>query len=196
MTFRPSRFSSALFRLGASLASLLLFSAPAFAGEAPPSGPAAALFRWLNFAIIFAVVAWLMVRKAGPAFRAHAEGIADSIADSRRAREAAEEHQHEAERKLATLDAEIARLRQAALEDASAEELRLRSLAGRETDRIRKAAQDEIHAAQRASHLELKRIAARLAVLRAGEILHNHLTKEADAGLFRSFLAGLDHGAR
>jgi F0F1-type ATP synthase membrane subunit b/b' len=183
-------------RLGAFVAWVLVLCAPTVAAEeSRASTPETQVFRWVNFAIVFGGVAWLLIRKAGPAFRANSESIADAIADSRVLREAAEHERQEAERKLATLDAEIARMRQAALDDAVAEAQRLRTLAALEAERIQKSAQDEIRAAERASRLELKRIAARLSIARAEALLDSRLTPETDSNLFLSFLAGLKGGA-
>src|SRR5580658_7736456 len=196
MTRAARVFAALSLRLGAFLAWFLVSCVPAFAAEeSPASTPQAEVFRWVNFAIIFAVVAWLLIRKAGPAFRAHSESIADSIMDSRMLREAAERQRREAEQKLATLDTEIARMRQSALDDAAVEAQRLRTLATREIERIQKSAQDEIRAAERASRLELKRIAARISIARAEALLRAQLTPQADSNLFRSFLAGLNGGA-
>jgi F-type H+-transporting ATPase subunit b len=194
---RAARVFAALsLDLGAFLAWFLVFCAPAFAAEeSPASTPETEVFRWVNFAIIFGVVAWLLIRKAAPAFRAHSESIADSIMDSRMLREAAERQRQEAEQKLATLDTEIARMRQSALDDAAVEAQRLRTLATREIERIQKSAQDEIRAAERASRLELKRIAARISIARAEALLRAQLTPQADSNLFHSFLAGLSGGA-
>jgi F0F1-type ATP synthase membrane subunit b/b' len=196
MTCAARLFATLCLRLGAFLGWLLVFSIPAFANDEPSaSTPEREVFRWVNFAIVFGGAAWLLIRKAGPAFRSHSESIADAIADSRVLREAAEHQRQEAERKLAMLDAEIARMRQSALEDGAAEAHRLRSLAAREIERIQKSAQDEIRAAERASRLELKRVAARLSIARAEALLRVQLTPQADSNLFRSFLAGLNGGA-
>jgi F0F1-type ATP synthase membrane subunit b/b' len=150
------------------------------------------LFRWLNFAIVFAGIGYAAVKWGGPYFRAHAEDISRKIAEGARAREAAERQRKEIEEKLAGLDDEIKRLRAEAKRDAEAEAKRLRDVARAEAEKIEHAAQMEIEAAGRAAHLELKALAARLAVERAEAMLRKEITPQAEAGLFQTFVAGLE----
>jgi F0F1-type ATP synthase membrane subunit b/b' len=150
------------------------------------------IFRWLNFAIVFAGIAYAAVKWGGPYFRAHAEEISRKIAEGARAREAAERQRKEIEEKLAGLDDEIKRLRAEAKRDAEAEAKRLRDVARAEAEKIEHAALMEIEAAGRAAHLELKALAARLAVERAEVMLRKEMTPQAEAGLFQTFVAELE----
>ncbi|HXW56989.1 MAG TPA: ATP synthase F0 subunit B [Candidatus Cybelea sp.] len=153
------------------------------------------LFRWLNFAIVIGLVAYYVVKKGGPYFRRHADEIAAKIAEGARAREAAEQRRREMEAKLAGLEQEIAQMRAEAKRDAEAEAQRLRAMARAEADRIEQTAQAEIAAAERAGHLELKALAARLALERAEALLERELTAETDGDLFRIFVRELGGSA-
>ena len=93
------------------------------------------------------------------------------------------------------IDAEVSRLRAEAKKSMEAEAVRLRALARREAEIIERAAQAEIAAAQRAASLELKSLAARLAVERAQAVLAREITPEAQAVLFNSFVLELERGA-
>src|SRR6202050_49138 len=69
------------------------------------------VFRWLNFAIVFGVIAFVAVKWGGPYFRAKAEETAGKIAEGARAREAANRQREEIRKKLAGLEEEGKRLR-------------------------------------------------------------------------------------
>ena len=178
------------------LALFLLLAMPAVAqeGESPVDSPTGQVFRWLNFAIVFAGLVWAF-RKAGPFFRKRAEEISARIAEGARAREAAEEQRREVAAKLAGLEKEVGVMREDARRAAQAEAERLREVVKSEAVTIERAAQAEIVAAERAARLELKMLAARLAVERAEALLRQELTPAAEAALVRNFVAGLERSA-
>jgi len=182
----------------ASLALFFLLATPALAqqGESSPAdSPTGQVFRWLNFAIVFALIVYAF-RKAGPFFRSRAEEISRKIAEGARAREAAEKQRREVQEKLAGIEKEVAAMRADARRGAQAEAVRLQELMGTEAETIERAAQAEIAAAERAARLELKGIAARLAVARAEVLLRQELTPQADAALFGHFVAELEGSAK
>jgi F-type H+-transporting ATPase subunit b len=162
-------------------------------GEASPvDSPTGWVFRWLNFAIVFGVVAYFAVKKGGPYFRRQAEEISRKIAEGTRAREAAERQRQEVQAKLANIENEIAGMRAEAKRDAEAEAQRLRALGREEAEKIERAAQAEIAAAERAARMELKVFAARLAVERAEAQLRQELTPKSEAALFQAFVQELE----
>jgi F-type H+-transporting ATPase subunit b len=154
--------------------------------------PTGYVFRWLNFAIVFCVIAYAAKKWGGPYFRAQAEEIAQKITECARAREAAERQKKEIEQKLAGLDGEIKRIREEGKRDQQAEAKRLHDLARSEAEKIEQAAQMEIEAAGRAANQELKARAARLAIERAEAMLQKEMTPQAEAGLFRTFVAEME----
>ena len=161
--------------------------------ETPPAEtPTGYIFRWLNFAIVFGAIAYAAKKWGGPYFRGHAEEIAQKIAEGARAREAAERQKKEIEQKLAGLDDEIKRMREEGKRDQQAEAKRLHDLARSEAEKIERAAQMEIEAAGRAGNQELKARAARLAIERAEAMLQKEMTPQAEAGLFRTFVAEME----
>lgn len=172
----------------------LLCAAPAFAQEEstqPENTTAGWIFRWLNFAVVFIAIVYVLVKKGGPAFRARAEAIQAAIAEGARAREEAEQRRLEAERKLAGIQQEITAMRLQAKRDAEIETERIRSLAREYAIKVDRAAEAEIAAAERAARFELKATAARLAVERAEEQLRQQLTPPADSQLVRNFVGDL-----
>ncbi|MGD0545377.1 MAG: ATP synthase F0 subunit B [Candidatus Acidiferrales bacterium] len=160
--------------------------------EPPAETPTGYIFRWLNFAIVFFAIAYTAKKWGGPYFRAQADEISGKIAEGARAREAAESQKKEIEKKLGGLDDEIKRIREEGKRDQQAETKRLHDLARSEADKIEHAAQMEIEAAGRAANQELKAHAARLAIERAEALLQKEMTPQAEAGLFRTFVAELE----
>jgi F-type H+-transporting ATPase subunit b len=160
--------------------------------EPPAETPTGYIFRWLNFAIVFLGIAYAAVKWGGPYFRAQAGEISGKIAEGARAREAAERQKKEIEQKLSGLDDEIKRIREEGKRDQQAETKRLHDLARSEAERIEHEAQMEIEAAGRAANQELKAHAARLAIERAEAMLRKEMTPQAEAGLFRTFVAELE----
>jgi F0F1-type ATP synthase membrane subunit b/b' len=179
---------------GFAMVSVILLSQPSFAQEsapAPEDSPSGVIFRWLNFAIVFALIIWGL-RKVVPYFRKNAEDISARIAEGTHAREAAEQRRREVQEKIARIPQEIEKMRADAKRGMQAEGERLRGLAKIEAEMIERSAQAEIAAAERAARIELKVIAADLAVERAAAVLRGELTPEAEASLFRGFVADLN----
>jgi F-type H+-transporting ATPase subunit b len=173
---------------------VILLSLPALAQEsspAPEDTPTGHVFRWLNFAIVFALIVWGF-SKAVPHFRSNAGQISAQIAEGARAREAAEQQRRQVQEKIAGIPQEVETMRADAKRSMQAEGERLRALAKVEAEAIERAAQAEIAAAERAARLELKAIAADLAIERAEAVLRDELGPEAEAVLFRGFVADLN----
>jgi len=184
-----------LLRSARSVAMILVLT-PVFtlAQEGTPSPADSStgwVFRWINFAIVLALIVYAF-RKAAPSFRRNADDIARRIAEGTRAREAAEKQRREAQAKLAGIETEVATLRVEAKRSAEAESERLRELARMEAEMIERAAQAEIGAAERAARLELKAFAAQIAVERAEAQLRKELTPPAEAVLFGAFVSELE----
>ena len=113
---------------------LLLTAAPAFAQEAATESPVGRTFRWLNFAIVFALLAYVIVKYGAPSFRNRASQISEKIAEGARAREAAEAQRREIQAKVANLQSEIEQLRRQGRRDAADEAQRLRDTVRSESE--------------------------------------------------------------
>jgi F0F1-type ATP synthase membrane subunit b/b' len=175
----------------------VFLSAPAFAEDSKPSpadAPVGQVFRWINFAIVLGLLIYGF-RKALPYFRTHAEEISQKIAEGARAREAAETRRRTAQAKLANISTDVAEMREEAKRAAVLESERVRGLARIEANTIERAAQAEIAAAERAARLELKTLAARMAMDRAEALLQQELTPKVEAERFRAFVSELEGSA-
>jgi len=169
-------------------ATCVLAAAPVFAqeGDATTTG-VGPVFRWINFAIVAALIIWGF-SKFGPVARKNAEEISRKIAEGTRAREAAEKQRQEVQAKMASIDEEVAQLRAEAKKAADAEAQRLRAMAKEEAQSIERAGLAEILAAERAARIELKVLAGKLAVTQAEAALRQQITPAAEASLFRAFI--------
>jgi F-type H+-transporting ATPase subunit b len=174
-------------------ASILLTAAPVFAQEAgsETESPVGRTFRWLNFAIVFVILAYVAVKYGAPGFRRRASEISEKIAEGARSRESAERQRQEIQAKVANLQNEIEQLRLQGRRDAENEAQRLRDTVRSESEKIELAARAEIDAAARAGRLELKALGARLSVQLAEAMLRQELTPQAEAKLFHSFVGEL-----
>jgi F-type H+-transporting ATPase subunit b len=179
--------------IGTAFIGVILLSLPALAQEntPPEDTPAGHIFRWLNFATVFALIVWGL-SKAVPHFRSNADGISAQIAEGARAREAAEQQRRQVQEKIAGIPQEVETMRADAKRSMQAEGERLRALARNEAETIERAAQAEIAAAERAARIELKIVAADLAIERAEAVLRGQLNQEAEAQLFRGFVTDLN----
>jgi F-type H+-transporting ATPase subunit b len=176
---------------------LLLFCVALSAHAAEEGGNSATehaneLFKWINFAIVAAVLIWLFAKKLPAMFRGNAEKISSAITKATAAKEEAERQVREAEAKLANLQREIAALEATARREAIEEGDRIRALAQNDAKKVGIAAQAEIEAAERAARLELKALAASLAVEGAESLLAKQLTPAAQETLLDTFVKSLE----
>lgn len=150
------------------------------------------IFKWINFAIVAAALIWIFAKKLPGWFRGNAETISSAITKATAAKEEAERQVREAEDKLARLEQEIAVLRATAHREAAEEGERIRALAQSDAKKVGVAAQAEIEAAERAARIELKALAASLAVDGAESLLAKQLTPSAQETLVDSFVKSLE----
>jgi F-type H+-transporting ATPase subunit b len=153
---------------------------------------AAEIFKWINFAIVAGVIVWVFGKKLPSVFRARAEAISSAITSATSAKAAADAQLREAETRLANLQKEVAELRAVAEKEATAEVDRLRAATQSDAQKIAAAAKAEIEAAERAARLQLKALAANLAVDGAESLLAKQLTPKAQESLISNFVKSLE----
>ena len=174
---------------------LLLTAFNAYAAEeggSAASETATALFKWINFAIVAAAIAWVFLKVTPPIFRRNAEAISSAITKATAAKADADRQLRDAEGKLAQLEQELVQLRATAQSEASAEAERIRRMTQSDVEKVGVAAKSEIEAAERAARLELKAIAANLAVDGAESLLAKQLTPHAQESLVAAFVKTLE----
>jgi F-type H+-transporting ATPase subunit b len=173
----------------------LLFALTTHAAEeggAPGAEKAQEIFKWINFAIVAGALLWVCLKKAPGFFRGRAEAIGSAITKAGSAKAAADAQLREAETKLANLQKEVAELRAFAERESAAEVERLRAATRSDEQKIAAAAKAEIEAAERAARLELKALAARLAVDGAEALLAKQLTAKVQEALISNFVKSLE----
>jgi len=150
------------------------------------------IFKWINFAIVAALIIWVFAKKLPPVFRRNAENIGSSITKATAAKSEADRQLREAEAKLANLQKEVAALREEAQREAAAEAERIRAATRSDEEKIAAAAKGEIEAAERAARMELKELAAKLAVDGAESLLTKQLTPAVQEALISGFVKTLE----
>lgn len=179
------------------VAALALVLMPAFAGvaraaeEGGPPEIVTVIFKWIHFAILAAVAFWLFRKVLPPIFRRNADNISSAITKATAAKAEAERKWKEAEAKFVHLEKEVAAFRAQSQKDAAAELQRLRALTKLDAEKIHIAAKAEIEAAERAARVELKALAARLAVDRAESLLTKELTPAVQENMISRFVQSL-----
>jgi len=161
-------------------------------GGAAGAGPSEGIFKWINFAIVAGALLWVCLKKAPGFFRGRAEAISSAITKAGSAKAAADAQLREAETRLANLDKEVAELRASAEREAAAEVERIRLATRSDLEKIAASAKAEVEAAERAAGLELKALAAKLAVDGAEALLVKQLNAQAQAGLISNFVKSLE----
>jgi len=150
------------------------------------------IFKWINFAILAGVIVWVFGKLLPPVFRNRAEAVSSAITNATNAKAAAEAQLRDAESRLANLQKEVAGLRAMAEKEAAAEVERLRAATQSDAQKIAAAAKAEIEATERAARLELKSLAANLAVDGAETLLAKQLTPKAQESLISNFVKTLE----
>jgi len=150
------------------------------------------IFKWINFAIVAGLIAWVFLKLTPPFFRKNAETISSAITKATAAKAEADRQLREAEEKLARLEQEVAQLRATAQREMTVEAERLRAITQSDIQKIGLAAKAEIEAAERAARLELKVVAANLAVDGAESLLAKQLTPQAQESLVAAFVKNLE----
>src|SRR3989440_53571 len=160
-------------------------------GNAAPER-ATEIFKVINLAIVAGVIVWVFGKLLPPVFRKRAEAVSSAITIATSAKAAAEAQLRDAETRLANLQKEVAELRAFAERESAAEVERLRAATLSDIQKIAADAKAEIEAAERAARLELKGLAANLAVDGAESLLVKQLTPKAQESLISNFVNSLE----
>jgi len=177
--------------------SLVLLFAVAQAGAAeqaasPKTAHFTEIFKWINFAIVAGLVIWIFAKLLPPKFRNDAAMINAAIAKATAAKALADAQLRDAQTKLANLQKEVLELRALAERESGDEVERIHSATQTEAQKIAAAAKAEIEATERSARIELKALAAKLAVDGAETLLVKQLTPQAQESLINNFVKTLD----
>lgn len=170
----------------------LVLAVPAFAaehggGHAEPS----IWWKWANFAILAAVLGYLINKHAGTFFRSRTEEIQAGLTEAAKMREGAERQVAGIERRVANLESEIASLKADSRKEMAAEAERLRAETARTLERLNAQAQFDIASATKLATADLKRRTAELAVELASGEIRQRISGAAQEKLVSNFVSQL-----
>jgi F-type H+-transporting ATPase subunit b len=150
------------------------------------------LWKWANFVVLAGGLGYLINKNAGPFFAGRSEQIRQEMQEAQEARRQSEARAAEVDRRLASLEGEIAALRAESQQEAQAESERLTRHTAAEMAKIQAHADQEIASAGKAARMELKRYTAHLAVTLAEQRLQARMTPETQDRLMRGFVRDLE----
>lgn len=148
--------------------------------------PGLEVWKFANL-FIFIIAALLLHRRFGrpirEALRSRSEAIKRELQTAREERDAALAKLSEVEARFASLDAEVAAVKEKARAEAEAEKQRLIISTEKDIAKIKEQANREIESAAKAAKHELRRFAAEESVRLAENILKQEIKPEDDARL-------------
>jgi F0F1-type ATP synthase membrane subunit b/b' len=109
------------------------------------------LWKWANFLVLAGALGYLIGKNAGPFFDARSASIRQDMEDSLRQRQEAEARAAEVDRRLASLEADIAALRGESQREAQTETDRMARQTAAEIAKIQAHAEQEIASAGKAA---------------------------------------------
>ncbi len=149
------------------------------------------MWKWANFVLLAAGLGYLIGKNAGPFFSARSQQIRKDMTEAQEARRQSEARAAEVDRRLASLETEIAAMRAASQKEMQAETERLARHTEAEIAKIQAHMEQEIASAGKAARMELKRYSAHLAVNLAEQRLRTRMTAATQDSLMRSFVQEL-----
>jgi F0F1-type ATP synthase membrane subunit b/b' len=149
------------------------------------------LWKWPNFAILAALLGYLIKKNGAPLLAARSKQITDSLKAGEKAKADADARAAAVQAKLDTLDKEIATLRAAARADLEREAERIRKEAATELTRIEQHTATEMTAIGKYARLELRQYAAALAMDLAEQKVRAQMSPDAQATLLSNFTGDL-----
>lgn len=150
------------------------------------------LWKWANFLVLAGALGYLVAKNAGPFFSARSQQIRKDMVEAQEARERAEARAAEVDRRLASLENEIAALRAESQREAQSETERLSRQTAAEMAKIQAHAEQEIASAGKAARMELKRYTAELAVQLAADRIRARMSPATQEALVRGFVRDLE----
>jgi F0F1-type ATP synthase membrane subunit b/b' len=143
--------------------------------------------KWFNFAVLAVGLGYLVAKHAPAFFNARTDAIQKAIKDATGLKLDADFRASEIDRKMATLSAEISKLRADAQAEMLAEQQRLTKETGKSLAQIQRHEAQEIASLEHNARLELSRHTAELAVSIAASRLRDRLTPADHAALVGGF---------
>ncbi len=148
-------------------------------------GPLAVALRWINFAILFGGLGYLLREPAAEFFEARRQAILGGLEKSRAAQQDAAERIAEVDRRLSRLSTELAGIGSEAEESARTERERIVADAKKEVARALERSQAEVDRLAGGMELEIRAHIADRVVQSAEEKLRSRLTEQDHGRMVR-----------
>ena len=159
--------------------------------SAAPSSEAAIGWKWANFAILAAGLAYLASKTLPAFFRSRTQAIQRGIAEAQQIKRDAEQRAADMSAKIGALGAEIERFRKQAQAEMEQEGARIRGETARAIEKLQTQAEQEIESAGKAARRELRTYAAKLALELAEQRVRARLDDGTETGLVDAFVHDL-----
>ena len=148
--------------------------------------PGLEAWKFINLAIFVAILAYLLRKPLGEAFKARREAIRAELIRAEEERKAALAKLTSAEARLASLDNERQLVLNRAKKEADAERARILEQTESEVAKLREQAAGEVARLAQQTKAELRRFSAEESVRRAEEKLRSRIDANVDANLVKS----------
>lgn len=149
------------------------------------------IWKWVNFLILAGGLGYLLGKNAGPFFAARSASIRKDLDESLKQRKEAEARVAEVERRLATLESQIAAVRAESESEVKTGAERIATQTADDLAKIRAHAAQEIATAGKQARTELKQYSAALALELAEKKVRARMTPGTQDELVDSFLRDL-----
>ncbi len=150
--------------------------------------------HWFNFLLLAGGIVYLVRKMLVPFLQERASLIRENLQQSAVALAEANERLAVVEDRMKHLDRELEQLREAGLQEAHNERVRVEQQAEGEAEKILATAGQEMDAAVKNARAELKKYASELAVDVAENNIRREMTPESEQKIFQSFVDRLSDG--
>jgi F0F1-type ATP synthase membrane subunit b/b' len=149
------------------------------------------IWKWVNFLILVGGLGYLIGKNAGPFFSNRSASIRKDLEESLRQSKDAEARAAEVDRRLATLETQIAALRGESEQELKAGAERISRQTGDDLAKIQAHAVQEMASAGKQARSELKRYSAELAMGLAEQKVRARMTPGTQDALVDGFVRDL-----
>jgi F-type H+-transporting ATPase subunit b len=151
----------------------------------------AVVFRWINFAILFGGLGYLLRKPAKEFFETRRREISEGLNRARNAQDEAQKRMDQIERRLAALSTEMSSLRKQAEKESADEHERIVADARKEVDRIVEQSRQEIERIARGVERDIKEHLADQVIERASRTLQTQMTQDDHKRVVVRFIKNL-----
>ncbi len=163
----------------------------AAAEEHAAESPLTVVFRWVNFAILFGALGYLLRKPAREFFEGRSRDITSGLERASQAQQTAEQRIIDIEKRLGRLSVDIAALKTEAEQESAVEREKVIAEAKLEVERVVEQSRQEVQRFARTAEREIKESLAELVVDKAGNALRTEMTEDDQKRVIIRFIEKL-----